>query len=382
MYSVLDYGLMAADGVRMSAHARAIEQVVRPGSVVLDLGAGTGIFSLLAARAGARHVHAVDRNPAVWVARDLAAENGFADRISVYEVSSFDLKLPEQVDVILSDMRGKTGLNGDHLMAVRDARSRWLKPGGVAIPLRDRLFVGVVQGEHVARELACGWESLSRFGFQVDAARTSILNSLQDDRRRSLAASELVSTAASWASIEYGAAERETFQGAVTLEGTRRGIAAGLAIWFEATLLEGITYASAPGQELAYARGFLPLAAPVAVAEGDRIELSIGADARGERWSWETKIESPLGKEKARFRQSSFYGLPTSPAALLRSSNRARPRLSEAGERVRRVLDAMDGSRTAGEIADAMAKDLPSDDAQRAKIIEEVRDTIQRFGRS
>ena len=89
MYSVLDYGLMASDGVRMSAYARAIERAVKPGSVVLDLGSGTGTCALLAARAGARHVYAIDFNPAIWVARDLAKENGFAAHAAVVQSTVF-----------------------------------------------------------------------------------------------------------------------------------------------------------------------------------------------------------------------------------------------------------------------------------------------------
>ncbi|MBF5066135.1 class I SAM-dependent methyltransferase, partial [Salmonella enterica subsp. enterica serovar Istanbul] len=102
---------------------------------------GTGIFSLLAARAGAKRVYAIDVNPAVWLVPELAAENGMADKITIHHGSSIEFDLPEKVDVIVSDMRGTTPLHGDHASAVRDARTRWLKPGGILIPARDRLFV-------------------------------------------------------------------------------------------------------------------------------------------------------------------------------------------------------------------------------------------------
>lgn len=376
MYSVLDYGLMATDGVRMSAYARAIERAVKPGSVVLDLGSGTGIFSLLAARAGARHVHAVDINPAVWVAKDLAMANGFGDRISVYEASAFDVQLPEQVDVIVSDMRGKTALSGSHLAAIQDAKTRWLKPGGVVIPSRDRLFVGVVEVPELAAYLANGWQSCEDFGFDFAAARTSILNSVYADRPHTTPASSLLTTSESWATITFAGDNPDVFTGTAKLEGRRRGTAHGLAVWFEATVFEELAYSSEPGQELAYSRQYLPFLEPVKIAEADRVEVSLSADARGTRWSWATSIRDKAGNEKARFRQATFLGMPTSPAALLRSAASAQPRISPRGERMRRLLALLDGRLTTSEIVAELSRELDPSDPLRARIEDEVRDAI------
>src|SRR4051794_24935007 len=110
MYTVFDYGMMAADRVRMDAYARAIARLVRPGSIVVDLGAGTGIFSLLAAKAGAKRVHAVDISPAVQLVTALAEENGVGDRVVAHQMSSLDLALPERADIVVSDIHGATPL--------------------------------------------------------------------------------------------------------------------------------------------------------------------------------------------------------------------------------------------------------------------------------
>jgi SAM-dependent methyltransferase len=382
MYSVLDYGLMADDGVRMSAYARAIERAVTPGSVVLDLGSGTGICALLAARQGARRVYAIDTNPAVWLARDLAIENGFGDRITIFEGSSFDVELPEPVDVIVSDLRGRTPLNGHHLAAVADARARWLRPGGVSIPLRDRLFVGVVEAHDMARLLRTGSESMRAFGFSVEAVRASILNTVHDDRRRPLPASTLISTAESWATVDYWSpkAPSEVYGGSVTLTATRRGLAHGFVVWFAASITDDIGYSSAPGQELAYARCFLPFPEPVALIEDESIEATLRADARGERWCWDTVVRNHAGVEKARFRQASFLGMPTSPAALLKGAASARPSLSGNGERIRRLLNAMNGTRSVEELISEVLSDVPNDSATRPRMVQELRDAVRTFG--
>ena len=74
---------MIADRGRMDPYAFALKAVINPDSVVLDIGAATGIHALLACKFGARKVFAVEASDAIHLARDLARENGFEDRIQV-----------------------------------------------------------------------------------------------------------------------------------------------------------------------------------------------------------------------------------------------------------------------------------------------------------
>src|SRR5512135_770538 len=81
LYSIGGYQKMVDDAVRMNAYADALRRAVRPGSVVVDIGAGTGILSLLACRFGAARVYALEPDDCINVARENAAANGLADRI-------------------------------------------------------------------------------------------------------------------------------------------------------------------------------------------------------------------------------------------------------------------------------------------------------------
>src|SRR5919197_1335248 len=103
MYSVAAYGEMIADEGRMQAYSRALQHAISPASVVVDLGAGTGILSLLACRYGARKVYAVEPSSAIAIAEETAHANGFGDRIQCIQAHSTEIHLPEKADVILDD---------------------------------------------------------------------------------------------------------------------------------------------------------------------------------------------------------------------------------------------------------------------------------------
>src|SRR5918996_1648217 len=122
MSEVLDeHRFYLSDAVRVRAFERAIRAVVGPGDVVLDLAAGTGILGLLACRAGAARVYAVDAGGILGVARALARANGAGDRITHVRAMSTDAVLPERVDVIVTDQIGRFGFEAGLLEYVTDA---------------------------------------------------------------------------------------------------------------------------------------------------------------------------------------------------------------------------------------------------------------------
>jgi type I protein arginine methyltransferase len=374
MYSVLSYGHMAADGVRMDAYRRAIAQTVRPGSVVVDLGCGTGILSLLALRAGAARVHAIDVNPAVWLTRDLAIENGFGDELEVHHGSSFDVTLGQRADVILADMRGSCPLFEQNLALMEDARERLLAPGGVLLPASDRLLVALVEADAHRRDLENGWAPFERDGFKASAARNATLNCAYSDDNAPLLANHVISEAKAWTEIRYGKPFARAVTGSVDLAITRGGSASALAIWFEATVLEGLGYSNAPGQQLVYKRTVLPLLEPVAVAAGETARVTLRTDVNGSQWAWDTAIGGrPL------VRQATFLGLPADPRALLRESLSATPSRSAAGDRANRILSMMDGTRPLSELADELAAAEPT--VRRETIVDEIKTCARRYGR-
>lgn len=128
------HAAMLQDEMRVDWFARAVAALVRPGDVALDLGCGTGLLAMLAARAGARHVYAVEQSQIVEVARELVAANGLDDRVTIVPGLSFDLDLPERAGVVISETLGAWGIDEGIAAIMADARERLAKPDARFIP--------------------------------------------------------------------------------------------------------------------------------------------------------------------------------------------------------------------------------------------------------
>src|SRR6202790_2665156 len=84
------------DKARCDAYRDALHRTVRPGDVVVDLGAGTGLLSFFALQAGARHVYAIEMSDIADAAAELVEANGFKDRVTLIRKNSKKVRLPER----------------------------------------------------------------------------------------------------------------------------------------------------------------------------------------------------------------------------------------------------------------------------------------------
>src|SRR4051812_12021176 len=112
---------MLNDRTRTLSFIEAIRETVRPDDIVLDIGTGTGILAATAARAGARHVYAIEAGQIQKVARALFESNGLKDRITLIRGWSTQIELPERADVLISEVIGHEPLAEDVLETTADA---------------------------------------------------------------------------------------------------------------------------------------------------------------------------------------------------------------------------------------------------------------------
>jgi len=271
---------MLRDGVRNEAFRRALAHVVRPGDVVLDMGAGTGILSVFAATAGARKVYAVERTETATVARRLVESNGLADVIEVFQSDLEDVVLPGKVDVLVSEWMGGFGVDENMLAPLVIARDRWLKPGGKIVPGRVTAFLAPVTMPEFDDGLA-QWHSRPH-GVDMSVIASTTTQETFHTQEPLKPAALLAAPQEMWSHDPQTVSLQEADQSCVaklTFIATRDGSISGFAAWFTADMGDGTTLTNAVGApDTHWGRTFFPLDRPVPVNAGASIQVELHCD--------------------------------------------------------------------------------------------------------
>jgi predicted RNA methylase len=156
--------LMLADGVRNKLLAEAIERHVSSETNFLDIGAGTGVWAILAATLGAKRVVAVEIEEAlIPVIFKHAQENGVAGKIEIIHGNIDDVKIRGKFDVIVSELFGSNALGEQTVASFVNLRNRFLAPGGVLIPQKLALLAVPARIEKSVQSIPAGLPIKSDF---------------------------------------------------------------------------------------------------------------------------------------------------------------------------------------------------------------------------
>ena len=360
-YSLAGYGEMIADRIRMEAYAEALRRTVKPGSVVMDIGTGPGIFAVLACQLGASRVIAVEPDSIIQVAREAAISNQCSDKIEFIQKASTSLELPIQADVIVSDMRGVLPLLGQNIPAVVDARRRFLAPRGTLIGRRDVMWVALVEAPKSYGQFTDPWEH-NVLKQDLSPAQRRAVNV---PRKTRMSPDQLVAKPKAWATLDYTTIEDPNVQGELEWAVERSGTGHGFLVWFDADLADGVGFSNAPAApETIYGSQFFPWKQPVPLTLGQNVCLKLEAKFVGDDyfWRWTTDIEAPngVGGPRIHFDQSSLQGEVISLEVLQKRASVYVPQLSEEVRIRRRTLEMMDGRASLEDIARRLVAEFPS----------------------
>jgi len=259
---------------------------------VVDVGAGVGVLSIYAAQAGARRVYAIERAVPRPQLQAVLQENGVADRVSVLHADSRQVELPEPADVLLAEI----GLDEEALL---DARRRFLRPEGIALPERVTFCMAPVHAPGAYERLVDFWQG-PRCSIQLSAMRRFAVNQVH---RTSLEGVSLLADPAVVLTTRPATIEAPFCSGTARFTLRSGGVVHGFAGWHRIELASDLAYDNAPPAPAGgWAHNFFPFDRPWSGAEDSELELSV--TKRGTIWTWRGR------RDRHPFEYSTFMNVP------------------------------------------------------------------------
>jgi Ribosomal protein L11 methyltransferase (PrmA) len=278
------HAMMLNDRVRTSRFVEAVRQVVQPGDVVVDIGTGSGVLAVAAARAGATRVYAIEAGDMARLARSVVRANGLDDRIAVVEGWSTEVSLPERADVLVSEIIGEMPLDERILEVTLDARQRLIRADARLVPARLRIIAlpvaippSTLERRTIAAETIDRWRSWygMEFGPLAEAARDTSHVMLMDPE--SAGGLPPLGEPAVLAELNLATFERIQVEGDATVAARTAGDLNGVVLYFEVQLTPSVSLSTEPRTSTLQSSWRNPVwyyNEALALSEGDEIRVS------------------------------------------------------------------------------------------------------------
>ena len=249
----VEHARMLHDERRTNDYLAALRAAVRPDEVVLDIGTGSGVLALTAARLGARRGYAVEASDIAEVAERVFAANGVADQVTVVPGWSRVIELPEPADLLVAEVIGNEPLEEEILETMLDARRRFLKPGARLIPHALTLLVRpLMLPEAEVRQRTFGISAVERWRALYDIDFTPLLEAAIPGPTHTITEGEVVAT---WPPVgppvelirvDLAAFDEPSVHASADLMVEPPCQVNGIALTFRAELYEGISHTLDP----------------------------------------------------------------------------------------------------------------------------------------
>jgi ubiquinone/menaquinone biosynthesis C-methylase UbiE len=255
-FAMLHVASLLGQRSRLEKFKRAIDMVVKNGDYVVDIGTGTGVLAILAAKAGAARVTAIEVNSeSIQYATQAARMNGVENIIEFFEGDFHEFIPKKKADVVLCEMLSSMLLVEQQIPASYYATQNILKPKGIILPQEAFVYIVPVECPDI-------W---NRFLFD-DLQFPRVIQTATPDGTRDLADMQTLAT------FDLSDFSQNQFV-KTTLEFTTvsKGTIHGFVGIFESKLYDDILL----NMEDGWKQLFIPLPKPIAVDMNDTISIRI-----------------------------------------------------------------------------------------------------------
>jgi tetratricopeptide (TPR) repeat protein len=277
---------MMNEEARNRPYHDALKTAVTPEKLVLEIGTGSGLLSMMAARLGAKQVVTCEAVRLVAdTARRIIERNGLQDRIAVVSKPSYSLALggdlPEKADILVHEIFSSELLGEQVLPALEDAKARLLKPGATVLPAQASIMIALVGGDELATELHVD----TAFGFDL-----SLFNSIyprkrpihREDLPRVLLSRDTEAFCFDFEARSSFPAEKKQLE----IVATSAGLCFGVIQWVRFNFGHGIVFENHPSQRrpvASWQHTIYRFEAPVRLEQGAVVKINAAHD-RSRPW--------------------------------------------------------------------------------------------------
>lgn len=296
---LIDYHrTMLGDRRRNEAFRRALKSVIVPGkSVVVDIGAGTGLLGFMAEKLGAKEVYLIESGPIAQVAERLIRDNHLK-RCHLFAAHSTEITGLPPADVVVSETLGNYAFEENIAATLTDAR-RFLKKGGALIPGAATQCVCPVTAPRLHKPLAL-WDRAARpYGLDYAAAQEMGFNNAYIRR---FSARDLLDggrAAQVWDQADFYKSVPSSRKGKAVWTLRRDATIYGAAVWWSCDLAGGVSLDTSPlSPRTHWDQLYFPVETPLKGRKGDTVEISLATQSSYEggtdmRWSVKVNGRGP-----------------------------------------------------------------------------------------
>ena len=280
---------------RNQAYFDALKAVINPNSSVFEIGTGSGLLAMMAAKLGAKQVNTCESVPLIAeTAQQIIADNQFEKTINVIAKKSTDITvgtdLNEKADILVSEIFSSE-LLGEHVLpSLEDAKKRLLKPHGKVIPAAGSIMIALFTGDDIKRNL----QVEDAFGFNLQG-----FNKIASKKRmiaRNDLNIDLLSDGVAAFSFDFeGDSNFPAQSKCLQITATKSGICYGLVQWMQLNMNgdSKVMFENHPSQTSKVSNwqqcAYL-FDAPIAVKAGQIVVIN-AAHNRAVPWFWLHQIQ-------------------------------------------------------------------------------------------